>query len=208
MLLVLQLNNLLGEPPVLVEVPDVVGNDQATGTAALEAEGFVVAAQTAYSSTVAAGLIISQSPAGGVEAPEGSTVTITVSLGEAPHTESNAGGWAFYLRYEQERDRRRRKRLEELEAEEAIQELPPVEKEIAELLQRQEKHDERKAEIERLKKLVQEHSDAKELPPRVAKAFYGAQARQTVSSLLKLDKELKQMMEDEEYLVLMLLLND
>jgi predicted nucleic acid-binding protein len=208
MLLALQLNNLLADPPVLVEVPDVVGQSQASGTAELEGVLFVVAVQTAYSSTVPEGDIISQSPAAGIEAAEGSTVTITVSLGEAPQTESNAGGWAFYLRYEQERDRRRRKRLEELEAEEAIQELPPVEKEIAEFLQRQEKHDERKAEIERLKRLVQEHSDASELPPRVAKAFYGAQARQTVSSLLKLDKELKQMMEDEEYLVLMLLLND
>lgn len=66
-----------------VAVPDVVGSDQATGTAALEAALFVVAVQSANSSIFAAGDIMSQSPAGGVDAPEGSTVTITVSLGEA-----------------------------------------------------------------------------------------------------------------------------
>lgn len=66
---------------VLVEVPDVVGETQAAGTADLEAVLFVVAVETAYSSSVAAGIIISQNPAAGVEAVEGYTVTITVSLG-------------------------------------------------------------------------------------------------------------------------------
>jgi hypothetical protein len=89
-LLVLQQNNLLSDPPVLVPVPDVVGQSQASGTAELEGDLFVVAVATAYSSTVAAGDIISQDPAAAVEAPEGSTVTITVSLGEAP--ESSLGG--------------------------------------------------------------------------------------------------------------------
>ncbi len=64
-----------------VIVPDVVGETQAAGTATLEGDGFVVAVETAYSSTVAVGLIISQSPTGGSEVASGSTVTITVSLG-------------------------------------------------------------------------------------------------------------------------------
>lgn len=84
MLLVLQLNNLLGDAPVLVPVPDVVGQSQASGTAELEGDLFVVAVETAYSSTVPAGDIISQQPTAGTEAVEGSTVTITVSLGESP----------------------------------------------------------------------------------------------------------------------------
>lgn len=71
-----------------VIVPDVVGETQAAGTAELEGEGFVVAVATAYSSVVAAGLIISQSPIGGAEVAEGATVTITVSLGEAPEPEA------------------------------------------------------------------------------------------------------------------------
>ena len=62
-------------------VPDVSGLSQAAAVAALEAAGFVVAVETATSTTVAAGDVISQAPAGGAEATEGSTVTITVSSG-------------------------------------------------------------------------------------------------------------------------------
>ena len=120
--------------------------------------------------------------------------------------ESNAGGWEFFFRYEQERDRRRKKRLEQLEAEEATQELPPVDREIAQFLHKQERQDERRAEIERLKALVLEHTP-KDLPPRVASAFERAAARQTISSLLNLERELRKAMEDEEHLVLMLLLD-
>lgn len=77
-----QLDAFQQEAGSLVTVPDVVGQTQASGTAELEAALFAVAVVTAYSSTVPAGTIISQSPAAGVDAPEGSTVTITVSLGE------------------------------------------------------------------------------------------------------------------------------
>lgn len=64
-----------------VAVPNVVGQTQTAGTATLQGAGFTVAVVTAYSSTVAAGLIISQVPAGGASAVAGSIVTITVSLG-------------------------------------------------------------------------------------------------------------------------------
>jgi beta-lactam-binding protein with PASTA domain len=74
-----------------VVVPDVVGDDEATGTASLEGAGFVVSVQTSYSDTVAAGDIISQNPAGGATAAAGSTVIIVVSLGEAPEFASGAG---------------------------------------------------------------------------------------------------------------------
>lgn len=84
-----------------VEVPDVVGETQAAGTATLEGEGFVVAVDTAHSSTVAAGDIISQSPSAGAEVPAGSTVTIIVSLGEAPVSDNKGAG----------RKRRRRQKL-------------------------------------------------------------------------------------------------
>lgn len=72
-----------GQAAVLVTVPDVVGETQAAGTSTIEAEGLVVAVETAYSSTVPAGTIISQSPVGGSSVAPGSTVTITVSLGES-----------------------------------------------------------------------------------------------------------------------------
>src|SRR5688572_7620191 len=83
-------------PPV--QVPDVVGQTQADGTNALEADGFVVAVVTAYSSVVAVGLIISQDPIAGSTPGTGATVTITVSLGEAPASvvqEVTGGGFFF-----------------------------------------------------------------------------------------------------------------
>lgn len=75
-----------------IEVPDVVGDSQAAGTATLEGDGFVVSVATAYSPSVAAGDIISQSPIGGSFANEGSTVTITVSLGPEPVADEPVGG--------------------------------------------------------------------------------------------------------------------
>jgi hypothetical protein len=66
----------------LTTIPDVVGDAQAAGTTELQNAGFVVAVREEHSNTVAAGLIISQSPSGGSQALQGSTVTITVSLGE------------------------------------------------------------------------------------------------------------------------------
>jgi hypothetical protein len=92
MLLVLQQNNLLGEPPTLVEVPDVVGLDQAAAAAALEAEGFVVSYREAYSSTVAVGDVISQDPLAGTEQLEGSVVFITLSLGDEPVSNNKGAG--------------------------------------------------------------------------------------------------------------------
>lgn len=111
MLLLLQQNMLLGEAPVLVEVPNVVGETQAAGTATLEGVAFVVAVQTAYSSTVAAGLIIEQSPAAGIEAVEGSTVTITVSLG-AQQGRTPAGGYDPYRKPSKATQRRDKERDE------------------------------------------------------------------------------------------------
>ena len=87
-------------PPV--EVPDVVGETQAQATTDLEAVLFVVAVQTAYSASVAVGLVISQDPIGGSFAASGSTVTITVSLGPEPVREQAEGGSAkrkHYKRY-------------------------------------------------------------------------------------------------------------
>src|SRR5688572_26297197 len=75
-------------PPV--EVPDVVGETQAAGTATLEGDGFTVIVATAYSSTAPVGEIISLQPTAGTLATAGSSVTITVSLGEAPA--QNAAG--------------------------------------------------------------------------------------------------------------------
>lgn len=66
-------------------VPDLVGLDQAAATTALVGAGFTLGGveQTA-SASVLAGMVVSQSPAGGTQAPQGTAVTITVSTGATP----------------------------------------------------------------------------------------------------------------------------
>jgi hypothetical protein len=66
----------------LVEVPDVVGETKAAGTVTLEGDGFVVAVSEEYSSSIPAGIIISQSPTAGTQTFSGTVVRIVVSLGE------------------------------------------------------------------------------------------------------------------------------
>lgn len=62
-------------------VPSVVGQTQAAATSKLQNAGFTVDATTQASSTVASGSVISQNPSAGVQAQQGSTVSIVVSTG-------------------------------------------------------------------------------------------------------------------------------
>jgi serine/threonine-protein kinase len=65
-----------------VQVPNVLGETREKATEELEGKGFVVTVKEEYSDEVAEGEVISQSIAGGESANAGSSVTITVSLGE------------------------------------------------------------------------------------------------------------------------------
>jgi eukaryotic-like serine/threonine-protein kinase len=67
-----------------VEVPDVVGLSAEDATARLDSAGFTVERESVASETVPVGDVVSQDPAGGTEADEGSEVTISVSEGPAP----------------------------------------------------------------------------------------------------------------------------
>ena len=69
--------------PVLVTVPNVVGQLQAAAAAAITAAHLVPAINTANDAVVPAGVVISQAPAGGASAVTGSTVTLLISLGPA-----------------------------------------------------------------------------------------------------------------------------
>ncbi|MEZ0094164.1 Stk1 family PASTA domain-containing Ser/Thr kinase [Streptacidiphilus sp. EB129] len=65
-------------------VPDVTNKTVDQATQALQAQGFTVGPPTsASSSTVASGNVISTSPAANAQAPVGSTVSLTVSTGQA-----------------------------------------------------------------------------------------------------------------------------
>lgn len=64
-----------------VEVPDVSGVSYAEAVTMLQQKGFVANKAESYSSEVAKGNVISQTPEAGSKAPSGSAVTVRVSLG-------------------------------------------------------------------------------------------------------------------------------
>jgi hypothetical protein len=71
--------------PTSVSVPSVVGDTQSVASTAITGEGLVVGTITTQSSsTVAAGLVISQNPASGTSVASGSAVSLVVSSGAAP----------------------------------------------------------------------------------------------------------------------------
>jgi len=75
----------VGLPPAVVLVPNVVGQTQSGAQSLITSAGLVMGTITdAYSSTVAAGRVISQNPTAGSTAVVGSAVNLTISLGPNP----------------------------------------------------------------------------------------------------------------------------
>jgi hypothetical protein len=69
----------------LVDVPSVKGQTKVSAKSELEGKGLALGSVgSAYSGSVAAGLVLSQSPAAGADVVPGSTVSITISKGPAP----------------------------------------------------------------------------------------------------------------------------
>ena len=64
-----------------VDIPNVVGQSETDASAALTAKGFQVTKTTSYSSSVAEGYVISQTPNGDTQGKEGDTITLEISLG-------------------------------------------------------------------------------------------------------------------------------
>jgi len=72
-----------GPPPVAI--PDLSGLDKNEASAALRASGFAVGEVTdSYDATVAVGILTSQTPAAGIDAPKGSDVDVAFSKGPQP----------------------------------------------------------------------------------------------------------------------------
>ena len=69
-----------------VSVPEDVGKMESSAKSELEAAGLKVSVKTKYSTDVAKGKVISQSPGSGNQVTKNSTVVITVSQGEKPET--------------------------------------------------------------------------------------------------------------------------
>jgi hypothetical protein len=75
----------VGLPPAVVLVPNVVTQTQSAAQSMITSAGLVVGTiSQAYSSTVAAGRVISQNPVGGSTAVVGAAVNLTISQGPAP----------------------------------------------------------------------------------------------------------------------------
>ncbi len=122
--------------------------------------------------------------------------------------ETFSGG--FLYAYELEQARRRKRRREQEEREEAARELQDkIDQEIALLLARQEAEDERRAELDRLQRLVRDHSHEQlELSNRAKVAYVRALTQANFSAMEALDRELRRMLDEEEVAALMMLLND
>ena len=65
-----------------VEVPEIYGYGFEEANSRLVSAGFLVNKVEAYSDTIEAGTVVSQSPMSGTKAPKGTVVTVTVSLGK------------------------------------------------------------------------------------------------------------------------------
>lgn len=72
-----------------VDIPNVVGQSETDASAALTAKGFNVTKTTSYSSSVAEGYVISQTPNGDTQGKEGDTIALEISLGSEKITVPN-----------------------------------------------------------------------------------------------------------------------
>lgn len=126
---------------------------------------------------------------------------------EPPPAEVYTGG--FFHAFERQRERRRKRQRELDEAEEEAQKLKDaVDREIAELLQAQERKAEFEQNIARLKRIVGEFADREAeaaMSERVRKALTRAQVQESVSAYLSLQRELERQLEEEEFAILMIL---
>lgn len=68
--------------PEGIDVPDVRGKSYEEAESMLRSQGFSVTKIEGYNDTYTAGYVITQIPAGGSTAPEGTEITLTVSLGQ------------------------------------------------------------------------------------------------------------------------------
>jgi len=196
MLLLLQQNLLLGDDPSLVNVPDVVGQTQAAGTATLTGDGFVVAVVTANSSSVPAGTIIGQSPTAGSSELLGSTVTITVSLGDG-----GGGWWPDWHHARGQRDKKKREQ-EEREAEaKLIQD--ELDRNIYLAQRKLEAEEAERTDLARLQALADTYAGQRldGLPKSARVAILNAQDARTRNSLEQMRRVIEQS-EDEEMFAL------
>lgn len=125
-------------------------------------------------------------------------------------TASEFSGGLFFA-FEREVERRRKERRKREEDEEEAKKLKDdIDREIAVLLHQQEADDAEAQELSRLKVMVAQFADkaAEEaMTERVRSALVRANVQQNVSAYLALERELTRVMEEEEFMILMVLAN-
>lgn len=141
--------------------------------------------------------------------------TFQLASVQTTQEEQASGGWKFYVAYEQHSAKRKKRERElEEEAEQAQQLQDKVDREIAELLHKQQQIDERRDYLERLGQLAKENVDleaARNYSDRVAIAYQRAVTQGNFSALEALSRELERAADEEEALlqaVLMILEQD
>lgn len=129
---------------------------------------------------------------------------------EAEQPERNSGGWFYDFEQHRERWKNRERQLEE--AEESAKQLESrVDREIAELLQQDERKAAFQENISRISRLVAGFADSEAeqaMSARAAQALARARAQESVGTLLALQREMDRMLEEEEFAVLMMLVAD
>lgn len=117
--------------------------------------------------------------------------------------------YAWQNWYDLELQRRRQRKRELEEAREEVEKLEDrVEREIGQILQQQERRDEKRADLERLRGMLDEFPKTGEtMSARTFEALERARIRGTLSALAQLDRELKQMEEELETALIMVMIN-
>ncbi len=120
-------------------------------------------------------------------------------------TDTVTGG-GFYFDFDRALSARKKRRRELEEAEEAAESLQnKVDAEIAQLLHEQQRKDEERANLERIKKLVAQYPKEKFNVERVDKALQHAREKQTQLSYLALQREYERMTDEEDALFIAIL---
>lgn len=140
----------------------------------------------------------------------GNAMSLTQGTLRVPQAVDEAFSGGFVFAYEREVGRRARRRREQEQLEEDTESIQEeIDRKIAVLLRKQEYEDERRAELNRLNKLVIDFAkERSDLSDRVQKAYVRALTQANFSALEALDRELQRMLEEEEITALMILLNE
>lgn len=144
---------------------------------------------------------------GGALSVAGQTLDFAITGGT---TEQPSGGFVYISAYERRlrKFEEEQRRLEEAKASESLIQ-DELDAQIAALLHEQEAKDLERADLARLQALADEYKGrTPDVPMRVQKALIEAQERRTFGALQALKRETDRMLEEEEFVLLLLLINE